>query len=117
MAGPDTIQFLRGLYADKTVLSVGGITEDGLYEFDPAFAWIKRTMIECSRVCILLIDRSKLNKKAMARICGFSEIDHIIVDESLGSTLLEHIERADTQVHVAAPREVGPLSETVWRLG
>lgn len=101
VAGPDTIQFLRGLHADKAVLSVGGITEDGLYEYDPEFAWIKRTMLECSRARILLIDRSKLNKKAMARICGFSKIDHLIVDEAIARPLLEHVEKAGTRVHVA----------------
>jgi DeoR/GlpR family transcriptional regulator of sugar metabolism len=101
VAGPETIQFLRNFYADKVVLSVGGVTEDGLYEYDPEFAWIKRTMIGCSRVRILMVDRSKLNKMAMARICGFSEINHLIVDGAIGEPLLHCINEARTQVHVA----------------
>ena len=101
VAGPETIQFLRNFHADKVVLSVGGVTGDGLYEYDPEFAWIKRTMIGCARIRILMVDQSKLNKKAMARICGFSEIDHLIVDAAIGEPLLHSIEEAGTHVQVA----------------
>jgi len=106
VAGPETIQFLRNFYADKVVLSVGGLTEDGLYEYDPEFAWIKRIMIGCSRVRILMADQSKLNKKVMARICGFSDIHHLIVDEAIAKPLLQTIEEAGTQVHVARSEEL-----------
>lgn len=101
VAGSDTVEFLKRFHADKVVLSVGGVTEDGLYEFDPSFAWIKRIMIGCSQERILIVDHSKFGRKVMDRVCGLDLIDRIVVDRHPEGRLLEKIESADVQLHVA----------------
>lgn len=102
VAGADTIDYLRRFHADKTVLSIGGLAGDGLYEFDPDFAWVKRTMLESAKTRILLADRSKFDRKVMTRVCGFEGIDHLVVDERPSGPLLEAIGKAGVRLHLAA---------------
>lgn len=101
VAGSDTIEFLKRFHADKVVLSGGGLTTDGLYEFDPDFAWIKRVMLDCAQKRIVIIDHSKFDKPVMDRVCPLSAIDHIVVDQPPNMSLQQAMDNAGIQVHIA----------------
>jgi len=101
VAGSDTIEFLKRFHADKVVLSGGGLTNDGLYEFDPDFAWIKRVMLDCAQERIVIIDHSKFERRVMDRVCLLSAIDHIVVDQPPSGPLLQAISDADIKLHIA----------------
>lgn len=103
VAGPDTTDYLRKFHADKAVLSVGGLAADGLYEYDPDFAWVKRAMLENAEIRILLVDHSKFGRKVMTRVCDFEGIDHLVVDERPDGRMLEAIEAAGIRLHIADP--------------
>jgi DeoR/GlpR family transcriptional regulator of sugar metabolism len=102
VAGSDTTEFLKRFHADKVVLSGGGITEDGLYEYDSSFAWIKRVMLDCAQERVVIIDHSKFGQKVMDRVCPLSVIDHIVVDRSPDGPLLQSIHDAGIHLHIAA---------------
>lgn len=101
VAGSDTAEFLRRFHADKAVLSAGGITEEGLFEFDPSFAWIKRIMLERSQERILIIDHSKFGRKVMDRVSDLSVFDHIVLDRLPKGRLLKRMKNTKATVHVA----------------
>lgn len=101
VAGSDTMEFLRRFHADKVVMSGGGLTNDGLYEFDPDFAWIKRVMLGCAQERIVIIDHSKFEKRVMDRVCPLSAIDHLVADESPHGELLEAISDAGIKLEIA----------------
>jgi len=102
VSGPDTGEFLKRFHADKAVLSGGGITEEGLYEFDPGFAWIKRIMLGCAHERVLVIDHSKFGRKVMDRVCDLSAFDHVVVDRLPEGRLLERLLELDVEVHVGS---------------
>jgi len=100
VAGAETTNFLTNFHADKVVLSVGGITENGLYEVDPDYAWVKRTMIANSRTCIILCDHSKFGQQAMTRVSGFDVAHHLITDHPVEEHIQHQLELNDVEVHV-----------------
>jgi DeoR/GlpR family transcriptional regulator of sugar metabolism len=101
VAGPETTEFLTNFHADKLVFSAGGVTDQGVYEVDPDFAWVKRAMIANARKRILLCDHQKLGRAAMTRVCGFDVIDHLVTDKDIEGSLLNMINRASVQVHIS----------------
>ena len=100
VAGSETTDFLQNFHADKVVFSVGGITEDGLYEVDPDFAWVKRAMIANARTRIVLSDHSKFGRAVMTRVSGFEEIHHLITDRPIDEPIQKQIARSGVEVHV-----------------
>ena len=104
VAGLDTTDYLRRFHADKAVLSVGGLAADGLYEYDPDFAWVKRVMLDSADIRILLVDHSKFGRKVMTRVCGFESIDLLVVDELPDDSIHDAIQAAGTRLHVADAR-------------
>lgn len=101
VAGLDTTEFLRRFHADKAVLSVGGLAADGLYEYDPEFAWVKRAMLDCAEIRILLVDHSKFGRKVMTKVCSFDLIDHLVVDQKPEGEILHSIQKNGVRLHVA----------------
>jgi DeoR/GlpR family transcriptional regulator of sugar metabolism len=101
VAGQDTTDFLRRFHADKAVLSIGGLAETGLYEFEPSFAWVKRAMLENAETRILILDHSKFGRKAMTWVCGLEAVSHLVVDELPQGPILEQADRAGIRIHVA----------------
>jgi DeoR/GlpR family transcriptional regulator of sugar metabolism len=101
VAGLDTTEYIRGLYADKLVFSAGGMTEDGVYEFDQQFAWVKKAMLERSSQAILMLDSSKVGRKVMSRVCGIDDIDVLVTDREPEAKLLSRITQLDTKLVVA----------------
>ena len=100
VAGSETTSFLQNFYADKVVFSVGGISEDGLYEVDPEFAWVKRAMIANARSRIVLCDHSKFGRTAMTRVSGFDGIHHLVTDRPVEDPIRHKLGLADVEVHV-----------------
>lgn len=101
VAGADTIGFLRAHYADRAVLSVGGLMPDGFYEVDAEFAAVKRVMLERAECRTVLVDHSKFGRRAMTRVCGFSTVDHLVVDAVPEQPILEAVQAGGLQLHVA----------------
>ncbi len=57
--GHETTEFLRKFHVDLVVLSVDGLSKEGVMEIDSRTAWVLRTMIEQARRRVLLVDHSK----------------------------------------------------------
>jgi DeoR/GlpR family transcriptional regulator of sugar metabolism len=100
VAGSETTDFLQNFYADKVVFSVGGVTEDGLYEVDPDFAWVKRAMIANARTRIVLIDHSKFGRALMTRVSGFEGIHHMVTDRPIDDPIRRRLDQAGVEIQV-----------------
>lgn len=100
VAGPETTAFLQNFHADKAIFSVGGVTEDGFYEVDPDFAWVKRAMIANARTRIVLCDHSKFGRAVMTRICGFGDVEHLVTDRPVAGATFASINASGVELHV-----------------
>jgi len=70
--GPCTIHTIKSYMADRTFLSVKGITSEGyLTDINPLEAEVKKAMIRHAERPVLLVDGRKFEQR------GFSVIDHV----------------------------------------
>ena len=89
LTGPGTLHTLDFYYADWAFLSVGGITDDGLYNTSEPIVETERKMIERSNRAVVLADQSKLGRRAMCRVCGIEVLDRVITNPHPGRSLVE----------------------------
>lgn len=103
--GSDTTEYLQRFRADKVILSSGGISELGLFEVDPEFASIKRTMISQARTCVVLVDSSKFGRTAMTRVTGLHGLHHLVTDQPVEGAIKSALAEAGVSVHVSDDRK------------
>ncbi|HTE60719.1 MAG TPA: DeoR/GlpR family DNA-binding transcription regulator [Solirubrobacteraceae bacterium] len=77
--GPQAVQGVRSHFADKALLSVKGVTEDGhLTDPDALEAEVKRAMIRHARTPLLLVDGTKFERPALNAIVPVTDIGRVI---------------------------------------
>lgn len=81
LVGEETLAGLRQYYFDYGILGCGGLDDvQGILDFDPEEAAIGRVLIAQSRHVFLVADQHKWNRKAMARVQSFDNIDCFFSD-------------------------------------
>jgi DeoR/GlpR family transcriptional regulator of sugar metabolism len=77
--GPQAVASVRAHFADKALLSVKGVTEDGhLTDPEALEAEVKRAMIRHSRTPLLLVDGTKFERPALNAIVPVTDIGRVI---------------------------------------
>lgn len=99
--GSQTVQYLQNFKADLCVSSCGALTLEGPTEVNSDVACLKRAMIERCRYTTLLVDHSKFGPGKLERICGLSQIRHIICDTAPHSELARAIQVSGAMLIVA----------------
>lgn len=83
ISGPLTNHLLEHFYFDKAFISCGGISKDGICDFDIDKATASTIMMKRSRSVYVVTDSSKINQKALFHIGSFSSIDCVITDQEM----------------------------------
>ena len=79
--GPAAVRTVLAHYADRLILSVKGLTANGVMtDADPLEAEVKRTMIAQSGVSVMLVDDSKLSIRGLSVIAAASEVTTVLAD-------------------------------------
>lgn len=101
--GPLVLQQLAGFSPDHAVLTVGGITEAGIHDFDLQEAMIARAMIERCRSVTVLADAAKFGRPALFPLCGLAGLHRIVTDAPPPPPLAVALKAAGIDLVVAAP--------------
>jgi DeoR family fructose operon transcriptional repressor len=81
LVGPQTIEQLKGLHADKMFLGTDGMTlSQGLTTSNVLEAEVDRTMVQAANEVIVVSDSSKIGGIGLASIMPISAIDKLITD-------------------------------------
>lgn len=86
---------------DKAIVGAAGITEDGISDFIPDEAGLRRRIIQNADKVIVLADYTKFGVRAMCKVCSLDEIDVLITDDKAPKELLKKIEKKGVQVIIA----------------
>jgi DeoR/GlpR family transcriptional regulator of sugar metabolism len=79
LVGPAAVRTLREHFADKALLSVKGLADDGsLTDPDPLECEIKRTMIERAEESILLLEPEKLETRGSHLIATCQDVSLVL---------------------------------------
>lgn len=101
--GDDTLRMIRSLQASTAFLGANGFSREyGLMTPNYHEASVKRAIIEISSRRVLLVDASKVNRRALARFGELAEMDVLISDERLGGDIVAELQHEVEEVVVVA---------------
>lgn len=97
--GPLTVQTLESYYVNKLFFSCKGIHEEwGISDSNELQALVKRKIIQMAEKKYLLLDHTKVNKKAFANIDKADAVDVIIIDSNATDEMIGGFEKQEIQV-------------------
>lgn len=100
--GTETVEFIKKFFCSAFFFSCGGISlNEGVTEASYEQTLVKRTMINQSKLHILLADHTKFEKIFLCRTCGFENIDYIITDQMPNVEFMEAFSKSNVKVIVA----------------
>lgn len=99
--GQRAIESLRDYSFDIFFLGISGITADGLFDYSPEDAEVKRAFMARAARVVALCDSAKFNRKAMVRVAEPAEIHTLVCDAAPDPALARALARAGVEVVVA----------------
>jgi DeoR family glycerol-3-phosphate regulon repressor len=89
--------------ADHAVLSCGAIGPDGaVMDFDVEEAMFARAIIDQAESATLIVDQSKFDRVAMAKVCGLELIDRLVTDAPAPEHFADMLAASGVELLVAA---------------
>lgn len=79
--GSITRQAIEQLHVNRLVISVGGVTERGLFNGNLLLVETERAMMESADETNVVCDHTKFGRQALAYLCDWSHVHRIVVDE------------------------------------
>lgn len=100
--GPYANAALAQLSVRRTILSVGGINERGLYNNNLLLVETERAMITAADEVIVVADSTKFGHKSLAHLCDLATVDRLVVDDQLSPAWRKKIAEAGVELQIAA---------------
>jgi len=101
--GPYTDQMLEGINVQKAFLSVAGVNEKGFYNSNMLLVETERCMMRAADKTIIVADSTKFGRSSLARMCDWTDVKTLVVDDSLSSEWQERIPQWNTDLILATP--------------
>ncbi len=111
--GPIAERALASLHGSKAIMGVAGITEDALYNANVLMVESEQRMMGSADQVIVVADRSKFGKRALARLASLDWIDRIITDDGLDPKWQDAIRNAGVELTLAGRAENGTTAARV----
>jgi DeoR family glycerol-3-phosphate regulon repressor len=104
IVGEATLDVIRQFRVDTAIIGASGLDLDGaLLEFDYREVRVARELMANARETVLAIDRSKIGRRAMAKICHLADLDHVFCDAPPPAELQPTVTTSKVAWHVAGP--------------
>ena len=101
LLGPTAIVTIQGLDPDFCVLSASGIAQGRCFHPYEDVVAVKRAMLDQARTRVLLLDHTKLARKALHAFARLDEFDHVVVDAATPKSDLDQLREWGARVTVA----------------
>jgi DeoR/GlpR family transcriptional regulator of sugar metabolism len=85
LSGPPAETFLKRYHARWAFLSAAGVDAKEATNHDEAVLASERLMIEQSERVALLVDHTKLGRRAMCGLCSLGKVDHLFIGDTAES--------------------------------
>lgn len=105
--GPLANAMLEQLHVNKTIMSTGGITDQGLFNSNLLLVETERAMMQAADEVIVVADSSKLGHQNLAFLCELSEVDRLVVDPAISSDWRSKIVAAGVKLVLAGSTDNG----------
>ena len=102
LSGADTVEALSQLRVDVAFLGTNGITADhGLTTPDPDEAAVKRAIVGCGHLVVVLADASKFGVETAVRFAAPADLDVVITDDGVSAADRRALTEAGIEVVIA----------------
>lgn len=81
--GPLTMAALAEIHVRRLFVSVGGITERGLFNSNALLVETERLMLAAAEEVVVVTDSSKLGHSALAHLCPLEKVHRVVVDSGI----------------------------------
>ncbi len=98
--GPIAQAALKAIHARRLIMSVGGITEAGLFNSNTLLVETERQMMESSDEVWVVTDSGKFGHSALAHLAPLESMDRLITDEGITDDWRQRLESAGVEVVV-----------------
>ena len=103
-SGSACLEQIASYRADHAVLSCGAVDPDGaIMDFDLEDAMFARAIIGQAESATLIVDRSKFDRVAMAKVCNLDLIDRLVTDAPPSRHFADLFAANAVDVFVAGP--------------
>jgi DeoR family glycerol-3-phosphate regulon repressor len=98
--GKSAVESLLGYSFDIFFLGISGMTADGLFDYSPEDAEVKRAFLARSALIVALCDATKFNHTAMVRVADPREVDVVVCDAAPPQGLSDALSEARVELIV-----------------
>jgi DeoR family transcriptional regulator, fructose operon transcriptional repressor len=105
MLGPYAIEMLEKVNVRRTIMSVAGINERGLFNSNLLLVEAERAMMRAAEEVIVVADSSKFGHQSLAHLCALEDVQHVVVDGEISDDWQEKLTAASVQVHLASAEQ------------
>jgi DeoR/GlpR family transcriptional regulator of sugar metabolism len=110
--GPQSVRALRDMHYDVLFMSVPAVSRGMCFHPSSAAADLKRAFMASAELRVLLLDHTKLVRRAVHRICDLTEFDAVVVDDGSDPQELERLAEVGVNIVVAHTNlEPEPVSQ------
>jgi DeoR/GlpR family transcriptional regulator of sugar metabolism len=99
--GPMAMAALSQVHVRRLFMSVGGITEKGLFNSNTLLAETERAMLNVAEEVIVVTDSSKLGHSALAHLCPLDRVDRVVVDAGISDEWRKILTNAGVALTIA----------------
>ncbi len=103
--GPWALRMMEDIHVQQAILSVGGITDKGLFNSNLLLVETERQMMRCADEVVVVADHTKVGRPALAFLCELATVDTLIVDAGLSDEQRRLLEQTDVRVLFAPSSE------------
>src|SRR5438477_4350422 len=96
---------MEDIHVRQAILSVGGITDKGLFNSNLLLVETERQMMRCADEVVVVADHTKIGRPALAFLCELATIDTLVVDAGLSDLQRELLDQTDVRVLIAGLTE------------
>jgi len=102
LLGPGAESAISTIHAKTMFFSVAGVHDGLLYNQNLLLVQAELRMMKQVQRKVLLVDSSKFDQQALARLCSLGEVDVVVTDSALPKSHQKHIREAGCELIVAA---------------
>lgn len=99
--GPLSQRVLADIHVRYTIMSVGGITEKGLFNSNVLLVETERSMMQAADEVIVVADHTKFGRQALAHLAELREVDRLVADSGLSEEWRNRVSEAGVNLTLA----------------